>query len=107
MAEDLNENHLKRLIDTNKKTCLFLIQILSHQKSAKGGKKGKGKGEPREENRRGKREGNADFCASFLFPSLLPRRCSSLVKNYPFVFIKNRKVKFKMLQCISELFLSL
>ncbi len=51
------------------------------QKSAKGGKKGKGKGEPREENRRGKREGNADFCASFLFPSLLPCRCSSLVIN--------------------------
>ena len=39
MAEDLNETHLKRLIDTNEKTCLFLIQILSHQKSAKGGKK--------------------------------------------------------------------
>ena len=70
-----------------------------HQKSTMGGKKGKGKGEPREENRRGKREGNADFCASFLFPSLLPRRCSSLVKNYTFVFIKNRKVKFKILQC--------
>ena len=69
-----------------------------HQKSTMGGKKGKGKGEPREENRRGKREGNVDFCASFLFPSLLPRRCSSLVKIYPFVFIKNRKVKFKMLQ---------
>ncbi len=98
MAEDLNETHLKRPFDTNEKARLFLIQILSHQKSAKGGKKGKGKGEPREENRRGKREGNADFCASFLFPSLLPRRCSSLVKNYPFVFIKNRKVKFKMLQ---------
>ena len=98
MAEDLNETHLKRPFDTNEKARLFLIQILSHQKSAKGGKKGKGKGEPREENRRGKREGNTDFCASFLFPSLLPRRCSSLVKNYPFVFIKNRKVKFKMLQ---------
>ena len=98
MAEDLNETHLKRLIDTNEKTYLFLIQIPPRQKSAKGGKKGKGKGEPREENRRGKREGNADFCSSFLFPALLPRRCSSLVKNYPFVFIKNRKVKFKMLQ---------
>ena len=87
MVEDLNETHLKRLIDTNKKARLFLIQILSHQKSAKGGKKGKGKGEPREENRRGKREGNVDFCASFLFPSLLPRRCSSLVINHSFVFI--------------------
>ena len=56
MVEDLNETHLKRPFDTKKRTCLFLIQILSHQKSAKGGKKGKGKGEPREENRRGKRE---------------------------------------------------
>ena len=68
-----------------------------------GGKKGKGKGDPREENRRGKREGNVDFCASFLFPSLLPRRCSSLVKIYPFVFIKNRKVKFKILQCTTNI----
>ena len=56
MVEDLNENHLKRPFDTNEKARLFLIQILSHQKSAKGGKKGKEKGEPREENHRGKRE---------------------------------------------------
>ena len=56
MAEDLNETHLKRLIDMNEKTYLFLIQIPPRQKSAKGGKKGKGKGESREENRRGKRE---------------------------------------------------
>ena len=39
MVEDLNETHLKRLIDTNEKARLFLIQILSHQKSAKGGNK--------------------------------------------------------------------
>ena len=67
-----------------------------------GGKKGKGKGEPREENRRGKREGNVDFCASFLFPSLLPRRCSSLVINHPFVFI-NKKIKFKMSHCTTAI----
>ena len=39
MVEDLNETHLKRLIDTNEKTYLFLIQPPS-SKVSKGWKKG-------------------------------------------------------------------
>ncbi|MBQ3138282.1 MAG: hypothetical protein IJB68_02070 [Ruminococcus sp.] len=60
-------------------------------KIGKGRRKGKGKGESREENRRGKREGNADFCSSLVFPSLVPRRLSSLAINCPFEFIINKK----------------
>lgn len=67
-------------------------------KIGRGRRKGKGKGESREENRRGKREGNADFCSSLVFPSLVPRRLSSLVVNSPFGFITSRKVRFKVLQ---------
>lgn len=40
MAEDLNETHLKRLLDSNEKTCLFLIQKSHSSKVGNGREKG-------------------------------------------------------------------
>ena len=40
MAEDLNETHLKRLLDTNEKTWLFLIQQSPSSKVDNGREKG-------------------------------------------------------------------
>ena len=73
MVEDLNETHLKRLIDTNEKICLFLIQksplIKSQQRE---GKRGKGKESPERKTVGEKGREMLTFVPVFFFPPFCP-----------------------------------
>jgi hypothetical protein len=73
MAEDLNETHLKRLIDTNEKICLFLIQKSPLIKSRQWeGKRGKGKESPERKTVGEKGREMLTFVPVFFFPPFCP-----------------------------------
>ena len=73
MIADLNENHLKRPLDTNEKTCLFLIQKFPLIKSRQWeGKRGKGKESPERKTVGEKGREMLTFVPVFFFPPFCP-----------------------------------